>query len=351
MKPLVVIRHTEPQQLNRLIPEIFSTSGLKDLRHKKVFVKPNMLRPSRFEEGVVTSPTLISAVVSYLLDCGAEVVVGDNPASNSRYNAVEVAELCGFLDASKGRFRNIAQEIVRIENRTGLLKNVYVSKEIFDCDLLISLPKFKVHDLTTLSLAVKNHFGIVPGALKAYIHKLFVDIDRFSKVLLEIYRIRPPDLVIVDALNVFDSQKHRFVLNQLIAGNNGHAVDYACARIAGINPDDVPTIKIARVEKYFIPEEIEYIGRINLIKGFKRPYVFPFRKRVVESIGRLFYRIWLKQVPWIDERLCRFCDFCVDICPTNAIKNRMVDYERCIRCYCCIEVCPYQAIKKRRLWF
>ncbi len=350
MKMPVYIKDTDATQLNKTIAEFFSKFNLTRLKGKRVLVKPNMLRPARQDEGVVTSPELLSAVVSNLLAARAEVVVADNPAPNSSYNILEIARRCGFLDASQGKFSNIGIHPVLIKLKRGLLREVYVSKEVLECDFLISLPRFKVHDLTLMTLGIKNQFGIVPGALKPYIHKLFPDIDRFSQVLLEIYQIRPPDLIIVDALDVVDGGGKRFTLNKLIAGDDGYAVDYVCARMAGINPLDVPTIDIARTKRYFSPKKVEWVGDLAPIPGFKRPLSFPFRKNVVELIGRLFYRIWLKRVPWIDRRLCRRCDFCSDICPVNAIDKLSVNYEKCIRCYCCIEVCPHQAIKKRILW-
>ncbi len=332
------------ERLKEAIAEILEDFGLVYLTGKKVLVKPNMLRAAKPGEGVVTHPLLLSETVSLLVDAGAEVTVGDNSAPNRSCNEIEIAQACGFLDASQGRFRNISRYSKKIKRQRHLLKEVYVSREVLECDILISLPKVKYHDLTTMSIAVKNHFGIIPGGLKPYIHSLFPKIDDFSKVLLEIYDIRPPDVIIVDCIDIVDAKGKRFTPGKIIAGDNGHAIDYICAKVAGVNPNLVPTLRIAKEEGLFDPDNIEYVGEIEQLKGYSGPVRFPLRNTVVEFVARIIYRIWLNRKPVIDSSVCARCLACENVCPKKAIKNQKIDYKKCIKCYCCLEVCPNRAI-------
>ena len=51
-----------------------------DLQGKKVLIKPNVLRESEAEEGLVTHPAVLRAVVDQVETMGpASIVVGDNP--------------------------------------------------------------------------------------------------------------------------------------------------------------------------------------------------------------------------------------------------------------------------------
>lgn len=52
------------------------------VRGRRVLIKPNVLRASEADEGIVTHPALVAAVVARVeaLDA-ADIVVGDNPAS------------------------------------------------------------------------------------------------------------------------------------------------------------------------------------------------------------------------------------------------------------------------------
>jgi uncharacterized protein (DUF362 family) len=59
---------------------------------------------------------------------------------------VDMAKQCGFFQASQGCFKSIGKYPKKIRRQKNLLKEVYVSREILDCDILVSLPKFKTHD-------------------------------------------------------------------------------------------------------------------------------------------------------------------------------------------------------------
>lgn len=335
----------EGKDLRAAIAKIFETLGPHDLRKKRVLVKPNMLRSANPNECVVTDPRLLKATVAFLLQSGADVVVGDNPMPDSKnINEIEVAQSCGFADAAKGRFRSIGRYSKRVVRKGNLLKELYVSREVLDCDVLVSLPKFKTHELTTMTVAVKNHFGIIPGGQKLYIHSLFPKIDDFSKVLVEIYQIRPPEIVIVDCLDVVDARGKKFSPGKLIAGGNGHAVDYTCAVMAGVNPYHIPTVRFAREEKLFNPERIEYRGTVAKIDGYALPLTFPLRNTIVEFFAQLFYQILLKRVPVIIHSRCTQCSSCENVCPPRAIRKQQIDYGACIKCYCCLEICPNQAM-------
>jgi uncharacterized protein (DUF362 family)/NAD-dependent dihydropyrimidine dehydrogenase PreA subunit len=334
------------QNLGAAIAEVFRLLGVTDLGRKRVLVKPNMLRPALPDECVVTSPSIISQTVSYLTGIGAEVMVGDNPMPDRRFqHETEIAEYCGFVDASARRFRNIGRYSRRVKKPTNLLKEFYISRDIFDCDFLVSLPKYKTHELTTMTLSVKNHFGIIPGGFKPYIHTLFPGIEDFCEVLVEIYETRPPDVVIVDCLNIVDAKGKKYHPGIIVAGDNGHAVDYACALMAGINPRRVPTIRIAQDAGLFDPAMIEYTGVPPKISGYNLPFVFPLRNSVVEFVSRILYRILSGRVPVIDTAACARCLSCENVCPPGAIKKQKVDYKKCIECYCCLEVCPNHAVK------
>lgn len=333
--------------LDAIVPQVFEALCATSLKGKKVLVKPNMLRAAQPDEATITHPELISHTVDFLLGEGAQVSVGDNPVPNHTDSEMQIAEKSGFVKASHGRFKNIGQHSVKVIPEDGLLKEVYISKDVLGCDVLVSLPKFRTHDLTTMTVAVKNHYGIIPGGLKPYIHSLHPRIKDFSRVLLEVYALRPPDVVMVDCLNCIDAKGKRFTPNTVIAGTNGHAVDYVCAQIAGINPGLVPTIRIAREQGLFDPSHIEIVGTLEKLKGYSAPFRFPFRNAIVEFAARILYRLWLHRVPVLDSSVCTHCLSCEAVCPVDAIDQQTIDYKKCIKCYCCLEVCPDGAIKAR----
>jgi uncharacterized protein (DUF362 family)/NAD-dependent dihydropyrimidine dehydrogenase PreA subunit len=335
------------RDIDESLVEIFDRFELLDLFKKKVFVKPNMLRPAEPEQAVVTDPELIAHVVSFLIRSGARVMVGDNPIPTRSYTEFEIADRCGYIEAAQGKFRSIGKYTKSIKRPDNMLKEILISKDIADCDILISLPKFRAHDLMTMSLAVKNQFGIIPGGLKPYIHSQFPRLKDFARVLLEIYEIRPPDLIIVDCINIIDGRGKKYAPEHIIIGDNGHAVDHTCALIAGIDPDQIPTLRSAREQGLFDPADVQVHGRLDKIMNYAVPFRFPFRSSIVQSVGQILYRIWWARTPVIDIRKCIDCGACKDVCPAKCIEHRSIDHRKCIKCYCCIEICPNQAIKTK----
>jgi len=347
MKKKNIVYIKDATNLNKEIAEVFKELDYKGLKNKKIFIKPNMLRAAAPEECITTNPKLVNAVVSYLLKSGAHISIGDNPAPDKNKNETEIAKKCGIYDAAQGRFRNIGRYTKKIRLKGNLLKSVYISREITECDMLLSLPKFKPHELTMMSVALKNHFGIIPGGLKPYIHSQYPDLNDFCKILLQIYEMRPPNLIIVDCINIIDAKGRKFSPNKIIVGENGYAVDYVCAKMAGVNPNAIPLLKLAIEGRKFNPEQVEISGKIEALKKYAMPLNFPFRNSLASLVCSVVYRLQNKRVPIIDTSKCTGCRSCENVCPKRAIKNNTIDYDECIRCFCCIEVCPNRAIKMK----
>jgi Pyruvate/2-oxoacid:ferredoxin oxidoreductase delta subunit len=273
--------------------------------------------------------------------------VGDNPVPNKGLTETEIAVQCGFINASYGHFTNINQRPRKVIKKHGLLKSVHVSGEVLDCDIFISLPKFRSHELTLLSIAVKNSFGIIPGNIKPAIHANFPKIDDFCRVLVEIYAIRTPDLIIVDVLSCIDAHGKKYQPGFLVCGTNGHAIDYVCARIVEVDPLRIPTLRLASDMGLFDPSTLVIDGELPVLHSFQTPLAFPFRGAIVQFFAQWLYQLWLKRRPYIDRAHCTGCGACEEVCPAKAIRGRTIDHARCIRCFCCFEVCPHNALHTR----
>ena len=137
----------------------------KDLQGKNVLIKPNVLRASEADEGIVTHPAVLAAVVDKVATLEpASIIVGDNPGLFS-YGANEAAfEQSGLMAASKGNYRNIGLDAVSVPFHSDFMETVNVSRAIIEADIVISLPKFKTHGLTVMTGGIKNSYGFLPGA-------------------------------------------------------------------------------------------------------------------------------------------------------------------------------------------
>ena len=153
-----------------------------EITGKRVLIKPNVLRSAEPREGITTHPAVLRAVVEKVETLKpASIVVGDNPGIFSYGQNEASFQKSGLLDASKGYYRNIGNDSVSKDFNPDFMAKVGLSREVAEADIIISLPKFKTHGLTVITGAIKNSYGILPGAQKAKLHKEAGGPERFHK--------------------------------------------------------------------------------------------------------------------------------------------------------------------------
>ena len=325
-----------------------------ELAGRKVLIKPNVLRASEAKEGIVTNPAVLRAVVEKVEETRpAAIIVGDNPGLYD-YGANEQSFIkTGLMEASKGYYRNIGDDAVKLGFRSDLLPSVSVSRAVMEADVIISLPKFKTHGLTVVTGAIKNSYGILPGAQKAMLHRSAGSPERFHEAVVEVFRLRVPDLFIVDAVvgmegNGPASPELRDI-GLILASDNAVAVDSVIATMMGCEPGRLGFLRRAKEAGLgdYDPGKIEIIGKLERLPGFKLPPLggeaLLGNEKVQELIrGRSVLR------PEADPGRCTGCGTCIDHCPVSALSMTdglpRVDAGVCIACFCCQEMCPEKAM-------
>jgi uncharacterized protein (DUF362 family)/NAD-dependent dihydropyrimidine dehydrogenase PreA subunit len=356
MKLKVSIQPAAYETIRRAVDRVFEIFPL-EVRGKRVLVKPNVLRASDADDGIVTHPAVVAAVVEALETMGpAELVVGDNPGVVSYGANEESFRRTGLLNASRGHYRNIGNDSVRVDFNPAFLPSVGVSRAVMQADRIISLPKFKTHGLTVLSGAIKNSYGILPGAQKAKLHRAAGSPARFHELLVDVFRLRVPDLFIVDAVvgmqgNGPASPDLRDI-GLVLAADNAVALDAVIATMMGCDPSWLRFLQKAKelgLGDYDL-QRIDVIGELRRLPDFKLP---PLSGEAIASNpamqAMMDQRIGLR--PQADPDLCTGCGTCVEQCPVSALSMNKempeVDSETCIRCFCCQEICPERAIALR----
>ncbi len=324
---------------------------------KKVLIKPNVLRASTAQESIVTNPAVLRAVVEKVETMGAaSIVVGDNPGLFS-YGANEASfTQTGLMEAAEGHYQNIGTDSRKVAFNAKFMPTVSVSSAVLDADIVISLPKFKTHGLTVLTGAIKNSYGILPGAQKAMIHKAAGSPERFHEVIVDVFRLRVPDLFIVDAVVGMEGNGPASPdlrnIGLILASDNAVAVDAVIATMMGCDPRRLRFLQKAKeagLGDYEL-NSIEVIGELKRLPDFRLPPLggeAVLRNKAVQSM--IHNRTLLR--PQADPDKCTACGTCIDHCPVSAlsmIENiPQVDAARCIACFCCQEMCPEKAITLR----
>ena len=328
-----------------------------DVSGNTVMVKPNVLRASEAHEGIVTHPAVLSAVIACLEARGpSEIVVGDNPGLFSYGANTAAFEQAGLLAAAGAYYRNIGDDGVEVPFDPRYGGRLSVSRAVMDADVFISLPKFKTHGLTVLTGAVKNSYGILPGAQKAALHRKAGSPGPFHDLIVDVFRLRAPDFFIVDAVvgmegNGPASSELRDI-HRILAGDNAVAVDAVMARMMGLDPARLRFLQRAAALGLgsFDAADTLIEGALTVIDDFKIP---PLGGEAIQdnpAIQEVIHGRTLLR-PSADAALCTACGMCVSQCPVSALTMAgdvpEVDAETCITCFCCQEICPEKAMVLR----
>jgi len=332
----------------------------------KIFVKVNHLSSSAPpEEAVNTHPEFVRQVIRLLLDCGAEVTVGDDIASTGGDGFVvtgyrRVGEDLGvpLVNLKETGFAEVAI-------RGAVLDRAYIARPVIEAGMLVNLPKLKTHSFTVFTGALKNMYGVIPQGLRNNFHRRFIRNDVFSQMLVDLYAAAPPQLTVMDAVVGMEGEGPSAgkpkALGLILAGVDGVAVDAVAARIVGYDPAEVFTTAHAGEREIGIADlrRVDVVGeRIQdvLVRDFQpsSAAVNLFRSK----IPSLLYAVFQNQLvltPEVLADVCTACQDCVRICPSGAMRLagqavRVIE-ERCIHCLCCHEACPHRAIRLKQLPF
>lgn len=349
----VMIESSEYERCREAVEKAFLLFPT-EVKGKKVLVKPNVLRASSPEEAIATNPAVLKAVVEKLEEMDpALIVVGDNPGVFN-YGANEACfEKTGLMKASKGHYRNIGNDAVRLDFNPAVVEKLGVSREIVDADVVISLPKFKTHGLTVITGAIKNSYGILPGAQKAMLHRIAGSPRRFHEIVVDVFMLRPPDLFIIDGIVAMEgngpASPELRRLGLILASDNAVALDATMARIMGLDPSRLRFLQRAKEAGLgdYDASKIEILGELTPVPDYKVPPLGGEAIANNEAITQFIHsRTMLR--PKADKDRCSGCGTCVENCPVSALSMEdalpVVDPERCITCFCCQEICPEKAI-------
>ena len=325
-----------------------------ELHGKRVLIKPNVLRASEAGEGIVTHPAVLRAVVDKAESLGpSSIIVGDNPGVMG-YGANEACfKRTGLMEAAKGYYRNIGNDSQKVDFNPDFMPVVSLSRAVREADLIISLPKFKTHGLTVITGAIKNSYGLLPGAQKAKLHRAAGCAERFHELIVDVFQLRVSDLFLLDAVVGMEGNGPACPdlrdIGLLLASDNGVALDAVMATMMGCEPGRLRFLQKAKeagLGDYDL-RAIEIIGELKRLADFKLP---PLGGEAIlrNETMQAFLQTRTILRPQADPQLCTECGTCIDQCPVSALSMNghlpQVDADTCITCFCCQEICPEKAM-------
>ena len=241
-------------------------------------IKPNVLRSSEAEEGIVTHPAVLRSVVEKVEAMDpASIIVGDNPGLFNYGANEESFKKTGLMDAAKGYYQNIGDDSQKVEFNPEFMPTVSLSQAVLEADIIISLPKFKTHGLTVITGAIKNSYGFLPGALKAKLHNAAGRPERFHEMVVDVFRLRVPDLFILDAVVGMEGNGPASPdlrdIGLILASDNAVAMDSVMAVMMGLEPIQLRFLQKAKELELGENDldKIEIIGELKKLPDYKIP--------------------------------------------------------------------------------
>ncbi len=251
-----------------------------------VLIKPNLAFQAPPESHAVVDPRVIEAVVSYVKENSkaSEVWIGDNPSLGMHVGRARPAFAESGMEeaARRGGVDRVLYfdevDVVEVEiPEAKVFKKAAVFKPVMDADVVINLPKLKVHLAGTVTLGLKNWNGIIPNVHPSAQQQGAHRIDLGPK-FADLYRVRKADLVIVDGIIGMEGQgPHAGTpteMNLIVAGTDTVATDSVSSYIMGFDPIEIPAIRCTYNEGLgeMDLDKIEVVGEsLEVVrKHFKR---------------------------------------------------------------------------------
>ena len=327
----------------------------------RIGIKANLVHAAKPEEAATTHPMLLKVLTDMLREKGASVVIGDSPGGLYNETALSrVYRLCGLEETGAELNHDFSVTPV-LYSQGQVMKNFTYTAWLDGCDALINFSKLKAHGMMAMTAAVKNFFGAIPGTMKPEYHYRYPDPLDFAHMLVDLQEYFKPRLHIVDAITCMEGNGPTAgtprQMGLVLAGENPYDLDHVCAKLLGLDPEQVLTQKAAMarglVTNTQFPAELEaYIA-----SDFKIP---PTKSNVFKSIlpgkagdalGAAIGKV-IAPRPTLTPAACISCGKCANMCPAKAIRLKKglpkINRSKCIGCFCCQEFCPKGALEAKR---
>ena len=342
---------------------------------ERIVLKANLLRAAPPESAICTHPAVVEAVARLVKEAGGTPVICDSPGGALHKEAVlrSLYEKTGMAAAAAAAGAELSMDS---STRTvslpegKVLRQAEIITPVAEADGVIDLCKMKTHVLMSMTGAVKNLFGVIPGLSKVGYHATHPDHATFADVLLDLTGYVKPRLSLMDGILAMEgdgpgSSGTPRQVGLLLAAANPLALDTAAGAIMNLPRQDNPVL-LAAERRGLTPcrmEDVELIG--GTVEELRMAdYKFPAstKSNLMDFLGPLarpaerLCKKALSQTPRIDGAKCVGCGICAKSCPGQAIamtapgKKARISQNACIHCYCCHELCPQKAVELHQSW-
>jgi len=228
---------------------------------KRVLLKPNAGRVAAPGSGVTTDPRVVAAAIDAFSEAGATVAVGESPITGIK--TPEALEASGIARVARERNCPLidmdAGKPVDVELPEGrAINSIKVCPEVFEYDIVVSIPVMKIHMHTGVTLAVKNMKGCLWRRSKVQLHMLPAVEGRQGRSLdvaiADMSGALRPHLAVIDGTvgmeGLGPSAGRPKPLGVVVAGIDAFAADAVACGLMGQKAGSIPHLRIGAERGY-----------------------------------------------------------------------------------------------------
>ncbi len=237
---IAVARNGTPEEMVRRALAAYGGMGTFVKKGANVIVKPNIcVAYHTYEFAATTNPWVVGTLVKMCLEAGAaSVKVMDFPFGGTEDAAYTISGIKEQVEAAGGEMAPMPRfKYVQTDIPSGLaLKRAAVFQDALKADVLINVPIAKVHDLSRLTLGMKNLMGLVRD--RPILHA------RIDQNLPDLVTLFKPALTVIDAVRMMVSRGPTGgslddvkIMNTVVVSPDIVAADSYGATLFGLQPD------------------------------------------------------------------------------------------------------------------
>ena len=254
--------------------EALARVDLSPAKGKRVLLKPNAGRIAPPGAGITTNAQVVAAAIDAFSEAGANVAIGESPIvgvkTGEAFDAAGITPLarergCLLIDMDTRPF-------IDVQVPNGLaIDSLKVCPEVFEYDIVVSLPVMKTHMHTGVSLAVKNMKGCLWRRSKVALHMLppveGSDEKSINVAIADMSEVLRPHLSIIDGTvgmeGLGPSAGQAKPLGVIVVSADAFAADSIACKLMGVRVEDIPHLRIGAKRGYGVID----LDRITVTPG------------------------------------------------------------------------------------
>lgn len=283
-KPFVSVAGKSGPYIN--VIEALSQLDLSSLKGKSILIKPNVGRIAPPESGYNTNPDAVAAIIDVFRKAGAgEIVVGESPIVG--VDVFEAFRRAGFTDMAE----KYGVELIDFNSKKPIRKQIphpriltetKICQQVFDYDVLVSVPVTKTHMHTGVTLGIKNLKGCLYRHEKVryhqleYLKKVYPE-KTLDSAISDLASVLMPDMVVVDGYTGMEglgpSGGEPVRSDFAIASFSAMGADVVACELMGLKAEEVPHLRIISERNKLAIHAADY----EITEGYKT-FVHPYSK-------------------------------------------------------------------------